>query len=225
MSAKILLCSECGTKNRIPEGKPKGKTVCGSCKKELAIKGSGGSFLSSLFGIIINLWFVWILLFIFIGLPYLEDSGSKPSKSTSSYQTAKVEQPPFTAPPVQISHGIISKNFSEGFAPLELKTRYGSNYYIKVVNVSTNQTVLTAYIAGGRPFEVQMPLGTYEIRYAAGDTWYGTPHYFGPDTSFSKADELFHFTSDGYRYSGYTVELIMQAHGNLRTQHINEADF
>lgn len=226
MAGRILLCSACGTKNKIPEGKQKGKkAVCGNCGKELAIKGNRGSILSSLFSIIINLWFVWVLGFIFIVIPYFEDSGSKSSHNTSSYQSAKIEQPPFTAPPVQINHGIISKSFAVGVAPLEIRTRYGNNYYIKIVNTSTNQAALTAYVVGGRPFEVLMPLGTYEIRYAAGDTWYGTEHYFGPDTAFSKANELFHFTFDGYQYSGYTVELILQAHGNLRTVNINEADF
>ncbi|MCB9981168.1 MAG: hypothetical protein H6860_02070 [Rhodospirillales bacterium] len=226
MAGRILLCSECGTKNRIPEEKPKGNAVCGNCGKQLAIKGSRGSFLSLLFAIIVKLWFVWVLGFIFVVLPYLEDSGSKsPSRASSTYQTAKVEKPAFTAPPVQITHGIVSKNFTSGVAPLEIKTGAGNNYYIKIVNVANNQVALTAYIVGGRPFEVLMPLGTYEIRYAAGNTWYGTQHYFGPDTAFSKANEVFHFTFDGYQYSGYTVELILQAYGNLRTVHIDEAEF
>jgi len=225
MSGRIILCSDCGTKNRIPKAKTKGKAVCGDCGKQLAVKGNGSSLLSLLFGIIIKLWFVWVLGFIFIVVPYLEDSGSKSSNSGNTHQTVKIETPPFTAPPVQINAGIISKNYVSGVAPLEIKTRAGNNYYIKIVNVSNNQAALTAYIVGGRPFEVEMPLGTYEIRYAAGDTWYGTQHYFGPDTAFSKANELFHFTFDGYQYSGYTVELILQVHGNLRTVHIDQSDF
>lgn len=225
MAGRIILCSDCGTKNRIPEVKTKGKAVCGDCGKQLAIKGNSSSLLSLLFTIIIKLWFAWVLGFIFIVLPYLEDNGNKSSSSGNTYQAAKIEKPPFTAPPVQINHGIISKNYVSGVAPLEIKTRTGNNYYIKVVNVANDQAALTAYIVGGRPLEVEMPLGTYEIRYAAGNTWYGTQHYFGPDTAFSKANELFHFTFDGYQYSGYTVELILQVHGNLRTVHIDEAEF
>lgn len=221
MSDRILLCSDCGTKNRIPAEKTKGKAVCGNCRKELAIRGNKRSFLSALFAIIVNLWFVWVLGFVFLIVPYLEDNDSK----TSTYQTSRVEKPPFTAPLVQINHGIVEKNFISGVAPLEIKTGSGNNYYIKIVNVSNNQTALTAYVVGGRPFEVEMPLGTYEIRYAAGDTWYGTQHYFGPDTAFSKANEQFNFTFDGYRYSGYTVELILQAYGNLRTVHIDQSSF
>ncbi len=181
--------------------------------------------LSSLFGIIINLWFVRVLGFIFIIMPYLEDSGSKSYNHVNTYQTTKVEMQPFTAPPVQINHGVVLKNYVSGVAPLEIKTRTGNNYYIKVVNVVDNQAILAAYIIGGHPFEVKVPLGAYEIRYAAGDTWYGTEHYFGPDTAYSKANELFEFTYDSYRYSGYTVELILQAYGNLRTSHIKAADF
>ena len=201
------------------------KAVCGSCRKELSIRGNKGSFLSALFAIIINLWFVWVLGFIFIVAPYFEDSGKKTSNGSSTYKESRADKQPFTAPPVQISHGIVAKNFVSGVAPLEIKTGAGNNYYIKIVNVSSNQTALIAYIVGGRRFEVEMPLGTYEIRYAAGNIWYGTQHYFGPDTAFSKANELFHFTFDGYRYSGYTVELILQAHGNLRTVHIDQSNF
>lgn len=225
MSSRILLCSDCGTKNRIPAGKAKTKAACGSCGKQLATGGNQGAFLSSFFAVIIKLWFVWVLGFIFIVAPYFDNNGGKSSKSANTYQSSKAEKQPFTAPSVQIYHGIVTKNFTSGVAPLEIKTRAGNNYYIKVVNIANNHESLTAYIVGGRPFEVEMPLGTYEIRYAAGSTWYGPQHYFGPNTTFSKANELFRFTFDGYRYSGYTVELILQAHGNLRTVRIDQSNF
>ena len=124
-----------------------------------------------------------------------------------------------------MSHGGIEENFYSGVAPLQIKTRAGKNYYIKVVDTSNNQPALTAYVVGGRHFEVDMPLGTYELRYAAGDSWFGLTHYFGPQTTFSKTNELFHFTSNGYQYSGYTIELILQTNGNLRTVNINGTDF
>lgn len=84
---------------------------------------------------------------------------------------------------------------------------------------------MTAYIVGGQYFETKMPLGTYEIRYASGDVWYGEKHLFGPSTSYAKADELFNFRYERGGYAGYTIELIMQAHGNLRTQSIGPAAF
>ena len=226
MTGKIVLCSECGTRNRVPEERVKGNAVCGNCGKQLVIVGRRVSFLPLLFAVFVKLWFVWILGFIFIVLPYLEDNGIKSqNRVATTYQSTKAEKTVFTEPPVPINHGIVSKNFTSGVAPLEIKTRTGNNYYIKIVDIANNQVVLTAYIVGGRHFEVLIPLGVYEIRYAAGGTWYGTEHYFGPETAFSKANEKFHFTFDGYQYSGYTVELILQSYGNLRTEHIDETEF
>ncbi len=63
------------------------------------------------------------------------------------------------------------------------------------------------------------------MRYATGKTWYGTKHLFGPETAYAKADEPFDFTFNGYQYSGYTVELILQTGGNLRTSSISAANF
>lgn len=69
------------------------------------------------------------------------------------------------------------------------------------------------------------PLGTYELRYAAGQTWYGTTHLFGPETSCSRADSQFEFRETPDGYSGYTVELFLQVNGNLRTRTLAREDF
>ncbi len=225
MNNRILLCSECGAKNKIPKKVPKGKTVCGNCKSHISVKGKNRSFLSSIFFVILKLWFVWVLIIIFGVLSYLEENDNEVVHPSNFYQSAKIQEPSFNEPPMNIDHGVVSKSFTTGVAPLEIKTQFGKNYYVKVVNTRNNQVALTAYIIGGRSFEVLMPLGGYEIRYAAGDTWYGAQHYFGPKTSYSKANQEFKFTDDGYQYSGYTVELIMQTHGNLRTVNIDETDF
>ena len=52
MASRIILCSECGTKNRIPEDKQKNKAICGECGKQLAIKGNRGSVISNIFSIL-----------------------------------------------------------------------------------------------------------------------------------------------------------------------------
>jgi hypothetical protein len=50
-------------------------------------------------------------------------------------------------------------------------------------------------------------------------------YLFGTETTYSKADSTFDFTFDGYQYSGYTVELIMQRNGNLRTSGIQPSQW
>lgn len=235
MSEKIILCSECGSKNRISSDNANKAAICGSCGASLQIKNNSGET-SGFLSLIVNLWWVWLLIFVLFVLPYFDES-SPPTNVSSNIQ--KVDEKTDIIldsgtlliadgrkiAPISMDHGVLSQNFSSGLAPFEIKTSYSNNYYIKIVNSNTGQTAITAFLVGGRPFEVNMPLGTYELKYAAGNNWYGTEKYFGPRTSFSKTNELFHFTSNGYSYSGYTVELILQAHGNLRTLDINESDF
>ena len=82
---------------------------------------------------------------------------------------------------------------------------------------ATDRETLTIYIRGGDTVEVDVPLGSYEIRYAAGDTWYGEDELFGPETSYNKADDLFTFSDTGYQISGYTITLYQVVNGNLET--------
>lgn len=63
------------------------------------------------------------------------------------------------------------------------------------------------------------------MRYATGSVWYGEELLFGPRTSYSRADTQFSFVNDGYQYSGYTVELFLQASGNLEVDRISAEDF
>ena len=86
--------------------------------------------------------------------------------------------------------------------------------------MATNQELASYFIRSGGVVDIDVPVGTYEIKYATGRQWYGTSYLFGPETVYSKADSTFTFSFDGYQYSGYTVELIMQQNGNLRTSGI-----
>ena len=76
------------------------------------------------------------------------------------------------------------------------------------------------YIEGGSYFETNVPLGNFELRYAAGDIWYGQNHLFGPETVTVKANKLFEFSIEDNQYSGYTLELIKQIGGNLSVSKI-----
>ena len=73
--------------------------------------------------------------------------------------------------------------------------------------------------------KVKVPFGTYEVRYASGDTWYGYEYLFGPETSYSKADKAFTFEFDGNQISGYTITLYKVTNGNLSTKKIRPNEF
>jgi len=115
---------------------------------------------------------------------------------------------------------------SEAIAPLEIKTRGNSGfYYVKLVDFDTKKPVLTVFIYGGRIVNIDVPLGSFELKYATGDTWYGTKQLFGPNTACSKADKRFDFKQIGNQVSGYAVELYLQVDGNLATAPIPLSEF
>lgn len=67
----------------------------------------------------------------------------------------------------------------QAMAPLSIATKSdGNNYVIKVVNWNTKSYVLTTFIRSGEKASIKVPLGSYEIRYAARKTWYGYEYLF-----------------------------------------------
>ncbi len=114
----------------------------------------------------------------------------------------------------------------EMVAPLKFITKNdGNNYWIKVFDWTSNAVVKEIFIRSGHSYETSVPLGTYGIKYAAGKTWYGPEKLFGKGTIYSKAEQSFSFSIQNNQYSGYTIELILQNNGNLRTKAISEKDW
>ncbi len=114
-----------------------------------------------------------------------------------------------------------TKNRATG--PLTIRTRPGSgNFYVKLVKQFSNETTMVIFIRDGETAgDVDVPVGSYELRYASGRTWYGEDDLFGEETSYSKAASDFTF-GDG---EGYTVELYKQLNGNLQTHPVNKNNF
>ncbi len=113
----------------------------------------------------------------------------------------------------------------EGIAPLRIITRPGGYYFVKLVDWESNLPVMTFFIHSGKTVDVDVPLGSYKLKYAAGQSWYGEEDLFGLDTIYSQAEKKFVFKIDGNQISGYSVELILQPQGNLSTKRIAKSDF
>jgi hypothetical protein len=99
------------------------------------------------------------------------------------------------------------------------------NYYVKIVDWKTHAARLVFFVRSGETTTVRLPLGVYELRYAAGEKWYGEEYLFGPRTAYAKADEPFVFRTEGEKISGFTVELVKQINGNLSETRISASDF
>ena len=118
--------------------------------------------------------------------------------------------------------GATNKPNLYGDSPLQIKTNSGSHYWVKIVNAYDEREELVSYfIRGGETLDVTLPAGSYVVKYAYGDTWYGEEYLFGENTGYSKADEVFEF----YHNQGYVIELIQQLNGNLHTTAIDESQF
>lgn len=133
------------------------------------------------------------------------------------------EKPPHQPIP---KDGVFWKSFGDGVAPLKISTRdKQQNHFIKILDSGTNKEILKAFLRGGNTIEFGIPLGTYIIKYAAGERWYGERFLFGPYTAYGKADKVFEFRQIGYQISGYSVELYLQPYGNLHTSTLSAFQF
>jgi hypothetical protein len=120
---------------------------------------------------------------------------------------------------------LIAFTTAERIAPFEIKTDHGQYYLVKLVDARTKAPVLTVFVEGGSTINVDVPLGTYEVRYTCGDSWYGYKYLFGDSGSYSKADGTFAFTRSSDHVSGYTLTLFPVEHGNLDTRRIDPTAF
>lgn len=116
--------------------------------------------------------------------------------------------------------GATNKPNLVGNSPLKIKTNVGSHYWVKIVS-AYNKEVVSYFIRGGETLDVKLPIGSYVVKYAYGDTWYGREHLFGENTRYSQADEVLDF----YYGQGYVIELIQQLDGNLHTTAIDASQF
>lgn len=126
----------------------------------------------------------------------------------------------------QPENGYVFLSSGENIAPLQIRIpNYGKDFFVKLVNPYTNQSIKEFYIRAGQTVDTNVPLGTFHLKYAAGNIWIGRYNLFGLDTICSKANKEFIFEQIGEQVNGYTVELILQPGGNLRTSKINSEDF
>jgi hypothetical protein len=149
-------------------------------------------------------------------------SGGRPSSYAPS------PRPAFNEPAMALPYNGAVQRYStaEAVAPLRIVTRSsGEHYYVKLQDYYSGRAVATVFVHGGSAAEIEVPVGSCTLKYAAGRTWYGPEYLFGPDTAYSKADQRFDFQVVGNQVSGYTVELYLQRDGNLRTSRISASEF
>ncbi len=204
------------------EPQPKQNTTSGQEKKKGSVYKKAVDLIVVLIcGILYMLAVAWpftLIGLIFLGTWSCERMEAK-EKAAHRAEMQKQEQPlPFS--------GRV-RFFGDGrrIAPFQIKASYGEHYLLKLVSVTTGESVLDVFVRSGTTVEIEVPLGDFEVRYASGTTWYGYERLFGPETSYSKADKPFSFWFEGDQIRGYTITLYKVANGNLHTKAIDPKDF
>ena len=95
----------------------------------------------------------------------------------------------------------------ERIASFQIKTTSGSHYFVKFSDAYTDAPILTLFVQGGSTAHVSVPMGTYQVRYAIGTTWYGREYLFGPDTLYYQIDQLLTTQILGNQVRGFTISL------------------
>lgn len=233
---RIVECLHCGVKNRVASASFSKIPVCGKCGAPLPEHAAAQGLRT------LVKYRYWVILLAIVGGAFLTNELQESRRSpaaratpattsaglTAAQPKAQVPTPWEDVPTaVAVHQGVLARFTSEeAIAPLRIVTPQGEdNYYVKVVNAYTGAPALTLFIYGGQSFDTEVPLGVYVIRYATGKTWLGEERLFGPKTSYSQADKTFNFAIEGNQVSGYTVELIRQQAGNLRTKSISAQQF
>lgn len=157
-------------------------------------------------------------------------SRSNPPALSSRMPQNEAEAATWDLPPVALpANGTVTRyHYSEAIAPLTIATRAGGgHYYVKLRTVGTGKVIAAVFVREGQRASIEVPLGTYELSYATGRTWYGSEAgaLFGPETRYAKADDTFTFRIDGNQIQGYTVELYLQTYGNLETEPMSAREF
>lgn len=111
----------------------------------------------------------------------------------------------------------------------------GTNYLIKLINVSDAKDQFLIFVRGGEKYSTKVPLGTYRLRAAAGTTWYGKDELFGPSTYFfqlrkkagTSGDDrsLLRFYRQGRTIYGTTLNFKPVEFGNLEQETISKDEF
>lgn len=115
-------------------------------------------------------------------------------------------------------------------APLAIEGETGTNYLIKLVRIDGRDSILI-FVRGGETYSTKVPLGTYNIRAAAGSIWYGRKDFFGPSTRFFRLRTKdgkqvnFSFSRQGNMIHGMRFQLMKVVDGNTEEETISRDEF
>jgi hypothetical protein len=129
-------------------------------------------------------------------------------------------------PPVAVSEGVVRVSKArDRVIPLQIRVATGEHYFIRLVNVADDRDVIDLFIRGGSTLKASMPLGTYRVRFASGQTWYGDKRLFGTQTSYWTAEQRVTFRREKNEPKMVTIELAGRQGGRMKIAPLDPARF
>ncbi len=77
------------------------------------------------------------------------------------------------------------------------------NCYVKLKSTIGND-VFSFFVRAGKSVTVSVPSDYYYVYFSYGKDWYGTKYIFGPNTTYSKDDEICDFKNYTWEYTLYS---------------------
>lgn len=127
-------------------------------------------------------------------------------------QTATPTTKPTTKPipeqPLPETGHMFTETEQYSIAPFKVKVTNDDNYYIYLKYTGEADGYdISFFVRSGEEYELYVPIGTYNLYYCAGKTWYGTWYKFGRGTKYYKSNEPYEFTLDNSYTYGHEVTM------------------
>ena len=165
---------------------------------------------------------IWGIVLGIIGILLLNAvaSDDTPTRPVPQETTQSISQEPTLAAVPEPRSGTILLG-SEDFNGSELTiTASGGSSCVVKLKTASGLPLLCFYVRAGDTITVGVPAEYLYVYFASGDTWYGTKHLFGENTSYSMDDEIKDFTQYTYTYTLYPVR-----NGNFKETPIDPEEF
>lgn len=110
-------------------------------------------------------------------------------------------------------------------APFKIEANDQDHYFLRMVDAHTLEPVMDIFLSRGSNVMLDVPPGTYRIRYACGKSWYGEPELFGKETNYGEFDADLNFQAFGGQAIGHTLTIKKVLNGNLTASNIRPENF
>jgi hypothetical protein len=111
------------------------------------------------------------------------------------------------------------------FTVIANSTSPESHHLVKLIDESTNESVLSVFVRNGETAAVKVPLGAYKINMAQGTRWHGETKMFGRDMLVTQGHTPLVFSASLNSVTGHILRLEGAIDGNYPTRPLSTDQF